>query len=231
MNFEIGTLRKWTNGGGKVQDWVEIAKSVYVDETSKVKDHAEVRGEVSLRSASLISGEARVFDQVDLFESVISGNARVSGNVEMAHSHVGALAQVSGRQVRMLQSVVGGDAVINGVITLKNTLVNAKARVYDFVSVIDSTVTDCATVCESARLEGITACRDMRIHEGVWTRPPKYIDTGKVQMTECVDGKVIIGCQCRSIKWWYDHAEGMAQLYGLTAVELDRLREAMKEFE
>jgi NDP-sugar pyrophosphorylase family protein len=230
--FLKGQLRQWPHsGGGQVADWCEVAKTVVVGEGCVIGDHAEVRGLVDLFDKSTIGDNARVFDSVRLSRSIIGGHSFVGGNVWMINSSVTDHAHVTGN-AQLVGSNVMGHAVVNGEVRLIDAMVSDDARVYDNAAVNGCIVRQEATVCETAVLKGnFTVDKSMRIHEGVWTRPPKFVEGGQVQMTECIDGKIIIGCQCHALSWWREHAYAMGRLYNWSEVDVARFIELSKEFD
>lgn len=73
-----------------------------------------------------------------------------------------------------------------------------------------------------------------RIHEGLWLWPPKHIKLPWCDLSECIDGKVILDCRCRHYDYWMRHGAKLARRWGwekdMIEMTLDTIRKEFGEW-
>jgi NDP-sugar pyrophosphorylase family protein len=223
--------RRWPNGGGLVQDFVEIDSRAFVGEGARVSDEAEVMGVCRITGKSKVEDHAQIHGAAHITDSHLISNSLASGIVWLYKSVVSGNASLHDR-AQGLHSMFLDSAVASGDVRASSSEMSGQSRLLERAHIFEVTMRDRSVVCGTAEVEGnITLDRHMRIHEGSWTRAPHYVDGRAVQMTECIEGRVIIGCQCHPVKWWKEHGYGMGRLYGWTREETAEYYELIKEFE
>jgi carbonic anhydrase/acetyltransferase-like protein (isoleucine patch superfamily) len=208
--------RPHRNGFGLVQDFVEVSRKVRVEPPAKVSDGAEVSGFGLITGDSWIHGQAIVMDSPRIESCDVRAYSIISGSPYIFESLIDEHAIISGR-ASITQSQIQGtvrvhdDAVINRSIIEGNAMVSKNALVQN--SRIGGNV-----IVVGGELHDVSLEHNERIHEGVWYRAPRHVDSPDtpMAMTECIHGKVIIGCVCRSANWWKQNDKLMQEKYGWT---------------
>ena len=165
---------------------------------SWVRDNAIVAGSPHIERSN-VEGYSIVTDSPFIFDSTIREHALITGSPSITGSQISGTARVY------------DDAVVNGSIVDGNAMVSKNALVQH--SHLHGQV-----IVTGGELHGVSLERTERVHEGVWYRAPNHKAHPSVPMamTECIHGRVIIGCLCRSIDWWKHNANKMQEEYGWT---------------
>jgi carbonic anhydrase/acetyltransferase-like protein (isoleucine patch superfamily) len=208
-------VRRHRNGGGAVEDFVEISRRVRVEDSS-VLELAEVTGSGKILAQSRIAGNAIVTDSPHIEASDILGYSIVTGSPFISKSSIDEHALITGTP-RIIESAVRGTARVKDEAVVSGSVVDGNASVSGKAIVNDSHLHGHVFVT-GGELHGVSLERTERVHEGVWYRAPNHKAHPSVPMamTECVDNKVIIGCLCRSVHWWKENATKMQEEYGWT---------------
>lgn len=185
-----------------------------VEPPARVSDAAEITG------SGLILGDSHIYEH-----AVVTDAPRIEDTYVFGYSIVTG-------EPYLYNSIIQEHAIVTGEPTITGSLIGGTARVNDKVQVNESTVAGNALVAHNAlvqksrilgnvvvlggELHGVTLERSERVHEGIWYRAPRYAESSvaELSMTECVHGKIIIGCVCRSVNWWWKNADVMQQQYG-----------------
>lgn len=176
------------NGRGRLYDDAEANQGTFIDKSSSAS------GMAKLRDCRLVVG-SRAEESCQIYggqylNSTIAGHTICAGDPRVFNSTL-RCSEVSGTPQIWNSDLVGttevcDSPVLNGVIA-KDTIIYG-----------DPKITGTFTVTG-------------RIHEGVWLRPPKHIKLPWAEMTECVDGKLILACRCRTIDYWLRHGTKLAR--------------------
>ncbi len=206
--------RRHRNGGGLVEDLVEVARSVRVETPAKISDGAEITGTGLICGASHVCNEALVADSPRIVDTTVAQYAIVTGNPYLYRSLINSHAIITGEPT-ITQSQVGGTARVNDKAQVNRSIVEGNALV-GRDAIVQESVLMGNTAVLGGQIHGVKLTRSQRVHEGVWYRAPRYTESpvAALSMTECVNGKVIIGCLCRSVSWWKANAEKMQEEYG-----------------
>lgn len=175
-------------GRGRLYDDAEANRGVYLDKTSSASGFAK------LRDCELRDTRARERCQIfgGLFRSSeIAGKVLIAGSPTIAESVI-ACREISGTPV-ILNSVLLGNAEIWDAPYIEDCTIKGDALIYG-----DAQLRHC--LIEAGR-----------VHEGQWRRPPKYIKLPWADLTECVDGKVLLDCRCRTTDYWLKHGAKLAR--------------------
>lgn len=201
--------------GGLVQDFTEIGQSVQIFRGSALGEGARAMGEVVIRGSSLVAGRAIITDKVVIANSQILGYAIVTGGPVIEDSLIDQHALITGEAL-ISDSTVSGTAQVHGFASITGSIIDGNAVVRDSAVVLNSHIHGNVEVLETAGVEGIALERNERVHEGRWTRAPRHMSSpaATMAMTECIDGKVIIGCVCRHVDWWKKHDKMMQRKFG-----------------
>lgn len=169
------------NGRGRLYGDSEANRATYIDRTSSA------------------SGSAKLRDCRLTFDSHVGDECQVYGG-----HFIGA--NVSGR------TVIAGNPVIDNCY-IDCSGVSGKPWMIGAQLLGLTEVCDCPTI-KSARLESAVIYGNPtiignftvtgRIHEGTWTRAPKHVKLPWVDISECVDNKIMVACWCRPIAWWLE---------------------------
>ena len=191
---------------------------------ARVSDLAQVR-DATLLGLSHATDGARIFGGVHR-DSLFQDNVVITGGISDRSTYTGSVL------------VTGTPFIEESLIACKS--VSGRARVhqsqlFDAVEIADDaearnvTLGGNACVYGNARLEGPWTDLESfaRIHEGTWTRPPHYVDLGFTVVTECVEGRILIGCRCRSLDYWKQHGTHFAQRMGWTDKQITEALSAL----
>lgn len=145
---------------------------------------------------------------------------------------------------------VHGKTIVAGSPTIKNSILDCSE--VSGLACLDSVIaTGITEICDSPNLKGGLSCplhlHDAiiygspaitgairvtgRVHEGKWTRPPKHIKLPWVDLSECVEGKLLLQCYCRPIVWWLRFGSKVAKKWNWSDDMVDvTLSTIRKEF-
>jgi acetyltransferase-like isoleucine patch superfamily enzyme len=207
-------LRPHRNGGGLVQDFVEIARKVRVEPPARVQDNAEVSGSGLVLGDSYIRGRAIVTDAPRVEDTIIEEFAVVTGHPFLYKALVQSHAIISGSP-SITHSEIGGTARIQDGAIVNDSVIDGNALIGQSALVQASHISGNVVVL-GGELHNVGLDQNQRVHEGIWHRAPRYLEHPDVPlaMTECINNHVIIGCLCRSVGWWKLNAGKMQQEYG-----------------
>lgn len=182
-------------GRGRLCDDAECNSAVYLSVDSVAAQSAKLR-DCRLED-SRADGNCQIYGGM-ITASHITGRTIVAGNPNIVHSFV-ICSEVSGHPTIIDAHLTGTTEVCDSPflrgkpgepLTLKDAVVYGSP-----------TVEGCFTVTG-------------RVHEGRWTRAPGYKKLPWCDVTECVDGKVLLDCRCRSIEYWFNHGPKLAARWG-----------------
>lgn len=166
-------------GRGLLLDDAEANSATFISRDSCAKDSAKLR-DCKLYEGSIASGECQIYGG-RFHNSTVTGRTIVAGNPCIRNSHADC-------------SEVSGNTHIGGATLLGNT------EICDSAIIIKATARD-AIIYGKCDIEGSFEVTG-RIHEGYWTRPPKHVKLPWCDLSECVDGKLLLDCWCRPVEWW-----------------------------
>lgn len=168
------------DGRGKLFGDAEANAGTYIDRTSSAHDFAKLR-DCRLERETRVRGRSQVYGGT-FRGTEISGSTVVAGSPLIVNSEINCF-EVSGHPAIFRSRLLGG------------------TEVCDRPSIKDSVLQD-AIVYGSAHICACSGNVTGRVHEGVWTRPPKHIKLPWGDLSECVDGKMLLNCYCRPVVWW-----------------------------
>lgn len=207
-------LRPHRNGGGLVQDFVEVSRKVRVEPPAKVTDSAEVSGSGLITGDSWIREQAIVMDSPRIESCDVRGYSIISGKPFIFASLIDEHAIISGSPT-ITQSQIQGTARVHDDVAINRSIVGGNAMVSKN-AIVQNSIVGGNVIVVGGELHDVKLDNNERVHEGVWTRAPRHLDHPDVPMamTECIHGKVIIGCVCRSANWWKQNDKLMQEKYG-----------------
>lgn len=166
------------NGRGFLLDDAEANRNTHISKDSTASGFAK------LRDCRLEGSHAQ--DEVQIYGgtyrgTTIRGKTICASNPLVINSILDC-SEVSGRPTIYNSSLFGGTEICDSPIL--NGPVFQDAIIYGESSIIGTfTVTG-------------------RVHEGMWTRPPKHIKLPWCDLSECIDGNLLLNCYCRKVEWW-----------------------------
>lgn len=167
------------NGRGKLFDDAEANRATYIDRTSGASGFAKLR-DCKLLDVSSATDTCQIYGGT-YRGSIIKGRTICAGDPLVNNSTLDCL-EVSGRPTIWNSDILGTTEICDRSVT--NGIVAQDAIIYGHPSLLGTfTVTG-------------------RVHEGTWTRAPKHIKLPWCELSECVDGKMLLNCYCRPIVWW-----------------------------
>ncbi len=176
------------NGRGLLLDDAEANRSTYIDKTSSASGFAKLR-DCRLTDRSVAAESCQVYGGV-YRGTHIKGNTICAGSPLVVESLLDC-SEVSGHPSIYNARLMGVTEVCDWP-TIGNATLDG-AIVYGWPLILgEFTVTG-------------------RVHEGVWTRAPKHIKLPWCDLSECVDGKVLLDCRCRSAEYWLTHGPKLAR--------------------
>lgn len=169
------------NGRGKLFDDAEANRATFIDRTSSASGSAKLR-DCNLYSSSLVSDSAQVYGG-EFHSSHVAGTTIVAGSPFVSSS------------LLRCSEVSGGP-------TLDHVIAYGITEICDRPQIRNVTLMD-AIVYGNPTIEGgSNVTLTGRIHEGHWTRAPKHVKLGWCDLSECVDGKMLLNCYCRPVEWF-----------------------------
>jgi hypothetical protein len=195
-----------------VLDNAEVNAAAFISRDSTVQGHARVR-DARLEDESCADEQCQIFGGT-LRRSYVLGQTIVAGNPLIADESVLKCKSVSGR-AQLFNAKLGGIV-----------------EVWDQPTIANVHLFDAVMVFGNARLFGEWELGGFaRIHENVWMRPPAWYKMDHCVITECVEGKLLIDCRCRTREWWLRFGPAHARRAGWSEVEIEETLCAVKDFE
>lgn len=173
-----------------------------------------------------------------------NGKGRVYGEAYVSpDSFLDSKSQVGGHSL-----VAGGSVLLNAACQDSQIV---RAHVKDSVLgntklvAIDGFGPDVESVgLHDVKVEGVVILRggwhldgEAWIHRGIWERAPRHLliegNGVHVNLTECVDGTIHIGCSCKPALWWLSHKDRLFRAWGRkgwTLEQLNKVRLACEEW-
>lgn len=192
-------------GRGKLFGDAEANRSTYIDKTSSAA------GSAKLRDCKILDGSTAT-DTCQIYGgtyrgSIIKGRTICAGEPLVNNSTLDCL-EVSGRPTIWNSDILGTTEICD-------------------TPVINGIIAQDAVIYGSPLLLG-TFTVTGRVHEGTWTRPSKHIKLPWCDLSECIDGKVLLDCRCRTVDYWLRHGAKLAQRRDwsedMVSVTLDTIR-------
>lgn len=200
-----GCYLRHPNGRGKLFDDAEANRATYIDKTSSASGFAKLR-DCKLLDGSTAANTCQIYGGT-YRRSIIKGRTICAGDPLVNNSTLDCL-EVSGRPTIWNSAIFGTTEICGTPVT--NGIVAQDAVIYGSPSLLGSfTITG-------------------RVHEGTWTRAPKHIKLPWCDLSECVDGKILLNCYCRSMGWWLRFGPKVAKKWDwaedMISVTLDTIR-------
>lgn len=194
------------NGRGLLLDDAEANQNTYISRDSSASGFAK------LRDCSLISSKAAGECQIyggSFFSSTITGRTIVAGKPSVRNSVIDC-------------SEVSGTACIDGSALLGSTEICDEPLIRDAI-LRDAIVYGKPYIWSQCDRE-FTG----RIHEGMWISPPKHINLPWCDLSECIDGKVLLDCRCRTVDYWLRHGPKLAKRWDWSQDQIDVTLETIR---
>lgn len=200
-------------GFGKLFDDAEANASTFIDRTSSASGSAKLR-DCKLLEGSSAEDRCQVYGG-EFFESLIKGDQIVAGSPRVNKSTLWC-SEVSGSPIILDSVLIGSTEVCDSPSIVGARLVNA-------------------TVYGSPKIVYPEGDITGRVHEGIWTRPPKHIKLPWCDLSECVvkngEQHVLLDCRCRSVSYWMKHGPKLARRWGWNQDQIDvTISTIQKEF-
>lgn len=194
-------------------------------------DNADLNKAAYLSLDSIAQGNAKVRDARLLNGSCADLDCQILGGT-LDRAYVGAKTIVAGNPllaeetVAICKSISGAPKIYHsqlaGIVEIYDSPTIAEVHLFDGVLVYG---TDTKLI-GPWELGGFA-----RMHEGTWLRPPLYIALEHAIITECVDGKLLIECRCRSRAWWLKFGPRFGRRYGWTEEQIAETQNAVENFD
>lgn len=172
------------NGRGKLMDDAEANRSTYIDVTSRALGFAKLR-DCELRNGSQAAGHSQIYGG-KFYASSILGETICAGSPDVSDSI-------------LICSEVSGSPVLDHVHAVGNTEICDTPELVGTES--EPLLLTNAIIYGSPCVHGDFKVTG-RVHEGTWTRAPKHIKLPWCDLSECIDGKMLLNCWCRPVEWW-----------------------------
>lgn len=176
------------NGRGKLFDDAEANRGTYISRDSSAAGMAKLR-DCRLKDGSIAQGECQIYGGI-YRGSTIKGRTVCAGYPLAVNCDLDC-------------------SEVSGVPTIYNSGLFGTTEVCDS-PLINGIVADNAIIYGSPSLLGTFKVTG-RVHEGTWTRPPKHIKLPWCDLSECIDGKLLLDCRCRTIEYWLRHGPKLAK--------------------
>jgi len=244
---------KHPNGGGVIRgDQAVVSPSVFLSEEAAVMHGAHVAGGARLEGRTGVGGTAVVVDSIVIDSTIgkvltAEESYRVDGQLFQPNFPFVVNAYVAGRSRIENQFILGHP---EEPVRLWNCWLEDASQVRDTARLSHTHLLHHATICGDASVIGegdstITLDRRHYVHTGEWIIAPKYFEVGDdtdpagihVGITECVAGRVNVGCFCVEIEKLLDHIENhgtrsrLARRYGWQGYHLDRIHEGLTRWQ
>lgn len=198
-------------GRGLVLDNGDVNLTSYVSKDSIVQGNASVR-DARLLNASCVDEDAQVFGGV-LDQAYVGGRTIVAGNAFLGEQTIARCCSITGN-ARVTRSR------IEGVVRIYDDAVVDQVRLFDGLMVYGT-----ARLYGPWQLGGFS-----RLHEGVWYRPPRYVELDHAVITECVDNRLLIECKCKPKTWWLRFGTAFGRRQGWTDEQIAITFDAVENF-
>ncbi len=193
------------NGRGLLLDDAEANRGAYIDKTSHASGFAKLR-DCRLEIVSKAEDECQIYGGIYRC-SVIRGKTICAGAPLVVNSVLDC-SEISGRP------------------TIYNALLSGVTEVCDS-PVINGPLFHDAIIYGSPTITG-TFVVTGRVHEGTWTRAPKHIKLPWCDLSECIDGKMLLNCYCRPVVWWLRFGPRIAKKWNWSQDMIDVTLETIR---
>lgn len=192
------------NGRGLLMGDAEMNRSAYLSKDSRATGFSKLR-DCKLYD-SRAEGECQIYGGC-YRGTTIKGRTICAGHPSVVNSILDC-SEVSGRPTIYNSGLFGMTEICD-------------APILNGVVCVDATIYGSSSLLGTFKVTG-------RVHEGTWTRAPKHIKLPWSNLSECVDGKVILDCRCRTVDYWMRHGAKLARRWGWSedqiSVTLDTIR-------
>jgi hypothetical protein len=194
-----------------------------------ILDHADLNKAAYLSLDSIAQGNSRVRDARLLNGSCADGDCQIYGGT-LDRAYVGGRTVVAGSPLLCEETVVQCKA-ITGAAKLIHAHLGGIVEIFDAPTIAEVHLFDGVMVYGTPKLIGPWELGGFsRIHEGAWTRPPLYVPLEHTYITECVDGKLLIECRCRSREYWLRHGPNFGRRAGWSESQILETVNAVEHF-
>jgi len=184
------------NGRGRLYGDAEANANTYISKDSSASGMAKLR-DCRLENRSHAEDRCQVYGG-DFRTCLIYGKTIVAGSPKARCSQLDC-------------SEVSGSPMLDSVVAVRG------AEICDSPSLrggmVAPLVLDGAIIYGSPVILGSFTVTG-RVHEGTWTRAPKHIKLPWCHLSECIDGKVLLDCRCRTIDYWMRHGIKLGRRWG-----------------
>jgi hypothetical protein len=224
------TFERHRNGGGLVGVEAEVTKETFVGPEAIVRGCAEVYGG-RLEGKTTVETMARCISST-LYATKVGGKSVIVGpdvNIRYCELELSGIYEHAS-----LNFVHAFQALPNNVtdLAIGGARVFGRARVAGGKSKPLRLYGD-VTIFGDAHVHGeFSLSGPYRIHTGEWTRAPLFKALPFDTFTECVDGRINIGCRCFKIDVFLRKGADLArQHFGWTDVMIEQAREIVLDFQ
>lgn len=199
------------NGRGQILDYGDANKTAHISRNSVVKGNAIVR-DARLVNESCADEHCKIFGGT-LDNAYVAGSTIVAGDVFIGERSVARCKAISGH-ARVTRSQ------LEGIVEVFDDAIVDQVRLSDGVMVYGN-----AKLWGPWELGGFA-----RIHEGLWWRAPITVELDHTCVTECVNGRIIIECRCRTREYWLKHGPAFGRRAGWTEAQVEAAFNVIKEW-
>jgi NDP-sugar pyrophosphorylase family protein len=236
---EIEHLREVAerNGGGKVTPFVTLSRQATIEKNAQAFDHAEILNEGKVRGESIMYGYSKVLDEATILDTTLAAHARVGGKALVEKSVIAGTSDIRGSKAWVYRCQVADNVIIAGDCRVEESTLGANTRVLDRAKLYNvitgrGDIGETYIICGDAELAfpvPLELYPGTRVHEGLWTRPPKVIETPYFYTVEGVGDRVQIGCMNHYVNFWLKHGKEVLLNYGLPEDVYGEFYDAMVE--
>ena len=164
-----------------------------------------------------------------IIESRISGSTVT--NAEIVNSFVKKTLVAGGR----IQDSIVNCEIVQGAAEIKNSKILGASRIAHKAEVVNVKI-------KNLSVQGTAILKDWQNNEifdglfgylsrGLWLRPPKVLRLSNLTITESIPGFAYCGCYEYEIEHWLKIGDKYGQIYGLTPLEVDTIRQFLLELQ
>lgn len=199
------------HGRGRLYGDAEANRGTFIDRTSSASGSAKLR-DCRLLHGSSAEDRVQVYGG-EFYGTLIKGDTIVAGNPEV-HGSVLWCSEISGSPYLRWVRAIGNTEIcdsprLSGLPTEPN------------LELRNAIIYGSPTIEGSFKVTG-------RVHEGTWTRAPKHIKLPWVDLSECVDGKILLNCYCRKVEWFLRFGHRLAGKWSWSADMVDVTMETIR---
>lgn len=199
-------------GRGWILDYGDVSRGSFISKDSVVKDRARVR-DATLINQSCAADDSQILGGT-LDRAYVGGKTITAGNPLLCD-----------QTIAQCRSISGAPKIYSSVLT-------DIVEIWDTPQLVRVHLREGVYVYGDAKLFGPWELGGFaRIHEGTWMRPPRYVKLEHAVVTECIEGRLLVECRCRTREWWLKFGPDLAQRDGWSEAQIEATMTAVRNFD